>query len=114
MIIHLAELLRARFDFFILAFSPVRELNEVGETVFVALYSAHTHDHITYMNIALPLPFSNMTGILKPKAEDGCLILTSSDKRSDRGDEGIFLSKEVDLSSLPWETSWYKPDNMTQ
>lgn len=75
--------------------------NEVGETVFVALYSAHTHDHITYMNIALPLPFSNMTGILKPKAEDGCLILTSSDKRSDRGDEGIFLSTGTGTFKLP-------------
>ncbi|MGF7528944.1 YndJ family protein [Bacillus paralicheniformis] len=75
--------------------------NEEGETVFVALYSAHTHDDITYMNIALPLPFSNMTGILKPKAEDGCLILTSSDKRSDRGDEGIFLSTGTGTFKLP-------------
>jgi hypothetical protein len=53
------------------------------------------------MNIALPLPFSNMTGILKPKAEDGCLILTSSDKQSDRGDEGIFLSTGTGTFKLP-------------
>nr|WP_254115394.1 YafY family protein [Bacillus haynesii] len=28
--------------------------------------------------------------------------------------EEKFERKEVDLSSLPWETSWYKPENMTE
>ncbi|MEC1261915.1 YndJ family protein [Bacillus swezeyi] len=75
--------------------------NEEGETIFVALYSVHTHEKTTYMNIALPLPFSHMTGILKPKAEDGCLILTSREPQSARGDEGIFLSTRAGTFKLP-------------
>ncbi|MFO6495798.1 MULTISPECIES: YndJ family protein [Bacillus] len=74
--------------------------NEEGDTVFVALYSVHTRDDVTYMNIALPLPYSNMTGILKPKAEGRSLILTS-EKQSDRGDEGIFLSTKIGTFKLP-------------
>lgn len=36
-----------------------------AEVIFVALYSMHEKGEKTYMNIALPLPFSSMIGILE-------------------------------------------------
>ena len=51
--------------------------NEAGESIFVALYSKHTNKNETYMNIALPLPYSNMTGILKLYNDNHDLIITS-------------------------------------
>ncbi len=39
--------------------------NEAGASIFVALYSKHTYKNETYMNIALPLPYSNMAEVLK-------------------------------------------------
>lgn len=40
--------------------------NEKNETIFTALYSVYRSNGEGYMNISLPLPFSSMTGILKP------------------------------------------------
>ena len=37
----------------------------VDDTAFVALYSTHKKNGRSYMNIALPLPFSSMIGILE-------------------------------------------------
>ena len=58
------------------------------KTVFVAIYSKHTSDGKTYMNIALPLPFSTMMGILSLEARDGALHLASKDA----ADAGVYLS----------------------
>lgn len=65
--------------------------NEDGDTIFVALYSLHQYGNETYMNIALPLPYSNMTGILKPYNDQNRLILTSVLRKQGAGDEGIYL-----------------------
>lgn len=61
------------------------------KTIFVAVYSHHRDENRTYMNIALPLPFGNMTGILTlhHDEEDG-LILTSVPNDKQQGDEGIY------------------------
>ncbi|WP_000789562.1 YndJ family protein [Bacillus cereus] len=75
--------------------------NEQGETIFVALYSHHTYDGETYMNIALPLPFSNMTGILKLRNENKNLIITSRLRESTKGDEGIYLHTRFCTLRLP-------------
>lgn len=65
--------------------------NEKEEVIFLALYSTHTFHGETYMNIALPLLFSNMTGILRLQNHEEKLILTSISSKDNRGDEGIYL-----------------------
>ncbi|PGO32739.1 hypothetical protein CN984_08385 [Bacillus cereus] len=75
--------------------------NEAGESVFVALYSKHTHEDETYMNIGLPLPYSNMTGILKLCNKNKDLIITSKLRKNDKGDEGIYLHTRFFTIRLP-------------
>ncbi|KMN43575.1 YndJ family protein [Bacillus sp. LK2] len=75
--------------------------NEAGESIFVALYSTHTHEKETYMNIALPLPYSNMTGILKLYNDANRLIITSKLRNSGKGDEGIYLHTRFFTLRLP-------------
>lgn len=75
--------------------------NEKGETIFVALYSLHSHQGNAYMNIALPLPLGNMTGILKSLNKDQNLILTSRSDKDGYGDEGIYLSTRLMTIRLP-------------
>ncbi|WP_442597776.1 YndJ family protein [Neobacillus sp. D3-1R] len=75
--------------------------NESGETIFVALYSLHSHQGQTYMNIALPLPKGNMTGILKPLNAGANLILTSRSYQDGNGDEGIYFRTRFITIRLP-------------
>lgn len=49
------------------------------------------------MNIALPLPYSSMVGILQLKEFNGSLILTSEGK----GDPGVYLAAGDILFKLP-------------
>ncbi|WP_227396002.1 YndJ family protein [Jeotgalibacillus aurantiacus] len=67
------------------------------ETVFTAIYSSHQTAGQTYMNIALPLPFSTMHGILKLTAKNGKLHLTSAAE----GDAGTYLAIGPYLPKLP-------------
>lgn len=73
----------------------IRKINE--QTTFVAIYSQHTTAQTTYMNIALPLPFSTMIGVLSLYEEDHKLHLTS--KQGD--DAGIYLAIRDFLFKLP-------------
>jgi hypothetical protein len=75
--------------------------NEAGESIFVALYSKHTHKNETYMNIGLPLPYSNMTGVLKLCNKSNDLIITSKLRRNSKGDEGIYLHTRFFTIRLP-------------
>ncbi|MBE5105191.1 YndJ family protein [Bacillus thuringiensis] len=75
--------------------------NEAGESIFVALYSKHTYENETYMNIALPLPYSNMTGILKLYNDNHDLIITSKLRENGKGDEGIYLHTRFLTMRLP-------------
>lgn len=75
--------------------------NEAGESIFVALYSKHTYKSETYMNIALPLPYSNMTGVLKLCNKSNDLIITSKLRRNGKGDEGIYLHTRFFTIRLP-------------
>ena len=59
----------------------------------------HTHKNDTYMNIALPLPYSNMTGILKLRNDNNELIITSKLRENGKGDEG-FIYILVSLQSV--------------
>ncbi|MES9664335.1 hypothetical protein COK06_06320 [Bacillus cereus] len=75
--------------------------NEAGESIFIALYSKHTHKNETYMNIGLPLPYSNMTGVLKLCNKSNDLIITSKLRRNGKGDEGIYLHTRFFTIRLP-------------
>lgn len=67
------------------------------ETIFVAIYSKHQSDGVTYMNIALPLPFSSMHGILQLTAINERLHLTSNGN----GDAGTYLALGRYVFKLP-------------
>lgn len=73
----------------------IRQVKE--NTVFVAIYSQHKTEGRTYMNIALPLPYSSMIGILQLDAIDESLILSSEGE----GDSGIYLASGKTLLKLP-------------
>jgi hypothetical protein len=73
----------------------IRQVKE--STVFVAIYSQHETEGRTYMNIALPLPYSSMIGILQLDTIDGSLILSSEGE----GDSGIYLATGKMFFKLP-------------
>ncbi|MFJ7666345.1 hypothetical protein ACIQXI_04515 [Lysinibacillus sp. NPDC097195] len=73
----------------------IRKIEE--QTTFVAIYSQHTSAQTTYMNIALPLPFTTMIGILYVYEKDGTLHITSSQL----GDAGIYLALKNYVWRLP-------------
>ena len=73
----------------------IRKINE--QTTFVAIYSQHTSGKTTYMNIALPLPFCTMMGVLYLYEQEGKLHLTS--RQGD--DAGIYLAIGNFLFKLP-------------
>lgn len=75
--------------------------NEKNETIFTALYSVYRLNGEGYMNISLPLPFSSMTGILKPYHHQEKLVLTSRRRKSRAGDEGIYLQTIAGTCPLP-------------
>ncbi|MEG7333917.1 YndJ family protein [Bacillus sp. 0102A] len=75
--------------------------NEKNETIFTALYSVYRSNEEGYMNISLPLPFSSMTGILKPYHHHEKLVLTSRRRKNGAGDEGIYLQTRAGTCPLP-------------
>ena len=68
-----------------------------GKPVFNAIYAKHQHAGHTYMNIALPLPFSSMHGILSMTTRNNCLYLTSDAD----GDAGTYLAVGQVIFMLP-------------
>lgn len=78
--------------------APRAWIRKIGQqTTFVAIYSHHKKAQKTYMNIALPLPFSTMIGVLSLYEESGKLHLTSEHG----GDTGIYLAIRHFLLKLP-------------
>lgn len=73
------------------------------ETAFIALYSTHENNGRSYMNIALPLPFSSMYGILELNQMDNELQLTSKKISSPTSDAGIYLAIKKSILKLPIE-----------
>ena len=80
------------------------------ETVFVALYSTHTKDGRTYMNIALPLPFSSMHGILAVNQKGNQLQLTSRVEDKSMEEAGIYLAFANRMIRLPIEEEFIMKD----
>ncbi|MGE7090636.1 hypothetical protein ACQKII_04095 [Lysinibacillus sp. NPDC048646] len=78
--------------------APRAWIRKIGQqTTFVAIYAKHTTAQTTYMNIALPLPFSTMIGVLYLYEEHGQLHLTSAHE----GDAGIYLAFKDYMFKLP-------------
>ncbi|MRH44545.1 hypothetical protein GH741_18020 [Aquibacillus halophilus] len=71
----------------------VRTYIQTKKAIYVALYSTHVTNAIRYMNIAFPLPYSQMTSILYLEhGENNCLTLTSWPTKKDiRQDQGVYL-----------------------
>ncbi|MDE0639496.1 YndJ family protein [Bacillus sp. CNPSo 3703] len=85
--------------------------NEKGEQVFYALYAQHHDEETVYMNIALPLPFSQLTAILKPLNEKEDFLLKSKSPNGSTGDEGLYLHTSFITMKLPMEESFHmKPE----
>lgn len=79
------------------------------QTIFTALYSQHHCNGRLYMNIALPLPFTTMTGVLELHALGENLQLTS--KRTDAAsDAGLYLSINRGLFKLPLQETFFIQD----
>ncbi|KRG15155.1 hypothetical protein ACA30_08250 [Virgibacillus soli] len=74
--------------------------------VFVALYSEHRTNEKNYMNIALPLPWSTMIGILDVRQLGTKLQLTSKRAQS-QSDAGIYLAWKKHLFKLPLEEEFH-------
>lgn len=73
-----------------------------SDTVFVALYSEHETSGVRYLNIALPLPRTTMTGVLALQQQGNGLSLTSK-KLSKDSDAGIYLTIGKSNMKLPLE-----------
>ncbi|MBD3858490.1 YndJ family protein [Bacillus sp. 28A-2] len=85
--------------------------NEKGEQVFFALYAHHHDADAGYMNIALPLPYSQLTAILKPVNEQEDFLLKSTCPKGSTGDEGLYLHTPFITMKLPMEESFHmKPE----
>ena len=79
----------------------VRRIDQ--EVTFLALYSLHKKGDRTFMNIALPLPWTSMIGILELKQTGNQLQLTSKRLKKADADSGIYLSLGNSLFQLPLE-----------
>ncbi|WP_168193837.1 YndJ family protein [Lysinibacillus sp. SGAir0095] len=82
----------------------VRKIND--KVTFVALYSWHRTKNHTFMNIALPLPWSSMVGILELK-QIGNELQISSKKQHGNLDTGIYLAWNKYLLALPLEETFH-------
>ena len=70
-----------------------------GAPMYVAAYAVHAH----LMNIALPLPWSRLTSILRMNAHGahGAITLSSITREESPFDEGLFLSTPLGVIAVP-------------
>lgn len=66
-----------------------------GRSIYVAAYSMHKSNDVTYMNISFPLPLSNMTSVLHVEhlegRDTGAIRLTTLRSNNNLGDQGVYL-----------------------
>tara|TARA_B110000116_G_C16793309_1_gene565080 strand:+ start:2609 stop:3430 length:822 start_codon:yes stop_codon:yes gene_type:complete len=72
--------------------------NQNKEAVFVAFYATHKTHEIPYVNIAVPLPFSNLSTVLSIKNCGDGLELSTKNRL---GDEGLYLVTRFFSIRLP-------------
>jgi hypothetical protein len=70
----------------------VRTYADTGRAMYVAAYATHVHRRVAYMNIAFPLPWSNLASILRadPIERGRGLVLTTVNPPGEPGDAGIW------------------------
>lgn len=78
----------------------VRQFVDTRLPIYAAAYSTHTYRGRTYMNIAFPLPYCNLTSILRLYRDGEELVLTSLSGR-EKGDEGVYLVTPLMPLRLP-------------
>jgi hypothetical protein len=91
----------------------VRTYIDSGKAVYVAAYSSIRSGDATFMNIAFPLPFGQLTSILRVETfRDDGLLLTSQSTQDFSGDEGVYLVSSLASLRLPMnETIEVWPEN---
>ncbi|WP_255169032.1 hypothetical protein [Natrononativus amylolyticus] len=82
---------------------------ETGEAVFVAVYATHERDGVTYANVAVPLPGTNLSTVLRPDALDAGSPDGGAGVRFTTrgvGDGGLYLVSPVGTLALPMAQSF--------
>lgn len=91
----------------------VRTYTASKQAIYAALYSTHVSAGTRYMNIAFPLPYSQMTSILHLRhGADNTLVLTSWLQEGNSGDQGVYLVIDQKAIRLPINetiTVWKDP-----
>jgi hypothetical protein len=91
--------------------------DRAGTAVFIAIYASHVRDAVRYVNIAVPLPWSNLSTVLHMRTLDTAdgNTSTSADTsenegtgielttRTETGDEGLYLRTPLGGVALPME-----------
>lgn len=80
-----------------------------GASVFVAIYATHERNGVTYANVAVPLPRSNLSTVLRPEPiergdesdRDGVRFTTRGG-----GDGGLYLVTSIGGFRLPMDQSF--------
>ena len=83
----------------------VRTYDETGTAIYVAVYATHRLDDRPYMNIAFPLPYSNLTSVLTVErlgAADPDGVVLSTDGG---GDAGIYVRTPIGPLRIPMDES---------
>ncbi len=95
----------------------VRTYTQTNKAIYAALYSSHVTEGMRYMNIAFPLPFSQMTSILRLQhGSNGTLVLTSWANSYEKaaGDQGVYVAINQQAIRMPINetiTVWKEPDS---
>jgi len=93
----------------------VRNYSGSNTPVYVAAYSTHKNHNQTYMNIAFPLPFGNLTSILKLNMNNNYLILSSVKHLLEESDQGVYFVNRVLPVRLPMNETirvWTEHDKL--
>jgi hypothetical protein len=73
--------------------------DESGTAVFVAIYASHETDGRRFVNIAVPLPYSNLSTVLLPRTTPGGGVELTT--RAGTDDEGLYLVTPLGAVALP-------------
>lgn len=80
----------------------VRTYTQTQRAIYAALYSSHLSGRTRYMNIAFPLPYSQMTSILCLRhGPDDTLVLTSWLAEPGTGHQGVYIVLNQKAIRLP-------------
>ncbi|MFC7167381.1 hypothetical protein [Halospeciosus flavus] len=91
----------------------VRTAAETGAAVFVAVYGSHVSDDERYVNIAAPLPHSNLSTVLHLSHFDGTAEGTGLElTTAAAGDPGLYLVTPLGTFELPVDQTFrvWPPD----